>query len=382
MLFRFLIIISTLANTYAWNKLISLPLSITSNFESTSFHRYQNQSFSYVNFPGITDIKNLKPDQRDLLLSRNASFISYSTEFLSIINYNSELKLIEQRPITIPFAHEGGTYIPETNEVWFTADQLPIQNTNISSVNLLTNQVDLLDIYPPIITPNGLIYFEGYVYVCSQGTKTIPAAIYAVNPTTRISKIIVNSWFGYRLNSPNDITFSTKISGKTFMWFTDPQIAFIQGFSGVPQYQSTVFRYDMSTSELRPVITDLVTPTGIAFNHKETRLYVSDTAPEINVNILYVYDINEDGLPIDRRIFSISSFGSPDGIKVDKNGRVWAAEGDGINVRDRHGTLLGVILGHDLNANGIIRNFALMENTVIILAQESLWRLNLMTDVL
>jgi hypothetical protein len=157
MLFRFLIIISTLANTYAWNKLISLPLSITSNFESTSFHRYQNQSFSYVNFPGITDIKNLKPDQRDLLLSRNASFISYSTEFLSIINYNSELKLIEQRPITIPFAHEGGTYIPETNEVWFTADQLPIQNTNISSVNLLTNQVDLLDIYPPIITPNGFL---------------------------------------------------------------------------------------------------------------------------------------------------------------------------------------------------------------------------------
>jgi gluconolactonase len=138
----------------------------------------------------------------------------------------------------------------------------------------------------------------------------------------------------------------------------------------------------MLTSELRPVITDLIIPNGIAFDRKETTLYVTDTSPDTGISIVYAYDLNKDALPVNRRIFSVSSLGIPDGIRVDKNDRVWIAEGDGINVRDRRGTLLGVILGHGLCANGVISNFAMVKNTIIILAQESLWRLNIMTDVL
>jgi gluconolactonase len=383
MLLQFLIITTyVLANTDASNKLVVLPLSLTSRFEAKNFYRNDTVPFSFLNFTGMTNTEDLTPDQIELLASQNASFISYSTEFTSIIGFNPQLILIEQRQSSLQFAHEGGAYIPETNEVWFTANQLPIQNTNISSINLITDQIDLLDIHPPIVTPNGVNYFEGYVYICSQGNKTTPAAIYAVNPTTRISRLIVNSWFGYRLNSPNDVTFSTKIAGKKFMWFTDPQVAYMQGFSNVPQYQSTVFRYDMLTSELRPVITDLVIPNGIAFNQNETILYVSDTSSDTDIHIVYAYDLNEYALPINRRIFSVSSLGIPDGIRVDKNDRVWTAEGDGINVRNSQGTLLGVIVGHGLCANGVISNFALVKNTVIILAQESLWRLNLMTYLL
>lgn len=383
MLFHIFILITyILSNTYALNKLVALPLSITSHLESKNFYRNSQVPFNFVNFTEISNPESHTSEQKELLVSQNASFISYSSEFTSIIGYNPQLTLIEQRPISIEFAHEGGVYIPETNEVWFTANQLPIQNTNISSINLLTNQINLLDIYPPIITPNGVNYFQGYVYVCSQGNKTIPAGIHAVNPTTHISRLIVNSWFGYRLNSPNDVTFSTKILEKNFMWFTDPQVAYYQGFSNQPQYHSTVFRYDMLTSELRAVITDLIIPNGIAFNQNETVLYISDTSSDTDTHIVYAYDLNQDGLPINRRIFSVSSLGIPDGIHVDKNDRVWIAEGDGINVRDSHGTLLGVILGHGLCAGGVISNFALVKNTLIILAQESLWRLDLTTNLL
>ncbi|CAF4927587.1 unnamed protein product, partial [Rotaria socialis] len=59
-----------------------------------------------------------------------ASFISYSSEFNSLIGYKSEIKLIASRPVSVPFAYEGGAFVPTTNEVWFTANQLPIQNTN------------------------------------------------------------------------------------------------------------------------------------------------------------------------------------------------------------------------------------------------------------
>ncbi|CAF4031601.1 unnamed protein product [Adineta steineri] len=382
MLFQLLIIICISTNTYASNKLVTLPLSITSLFQATYFYRNTTVPFSFTNCTGVNDADNSDPAENKLLKSRNASFISYSTEFKSLIDSNTTPKLIEQQPVSIPFAHEGGAYVPETNEVWFSANQLPQQNTNVSSINLTTNEVTLLNINNPINTPNGIKYFNSLVYVCSQGTKTIPAAIYAVNPTTLVSKVIVNSWFGYRLNSPNDVTFSTKISGKTFMWFTDPQVAYQQGFAGVPEYQNTVFRYDMLTGELRPVITDLITPNGIAFNQEETVLYVSDTTPTSDIAIVYAYDLTKDGLPMNRRIFSVSSYGIPDGIKVDKYDRVWTAEGDGINVRNSYGTLLGVILGYNLSSNGLISNFELKDNTVIILAQEKLWRLDLAQNVL
>jgi gluconolactonase len=376
MLFKFIILTCSLTITYAANKLIALPLSLTSRLES-NFYRDTKQPFSFTN---LTDVGS---EQEELLLSsQQASFISYSSEFTSIVGLEPELKLIESRATSIPFAHEGGAYIPETNEVWFTANQLPQQNTNVSSVNLTTNQVQLLSIQPPIITPNGVNYFNGSVYVCSQGNKNTPAAIYAVNPITLVSKLVVNSWFGFRLNSPNDVTFSTKIAEKTFMWFTDPPVAYMQNFSTVPQIGSYVFRYDMLTSELRPVISDLIIPNGIAFDQNETTLYITDTSPDTGVHIVYAYDLNADVLPISRRVFSVSSYGIPDGIKIDKNNRVWTGEGDGLNVRDRHGTLLGVILGRNLCDNGVISNFALVKNTVIILAQEKLWRLDLATDVI
>ena len=364
------------------DQLVSLPISVTSRINAKNFNRDSTISFSFLNFTNIDDRKNLQPELIELLASRTASFISYASEFTSIIGTCPQLTLIEQRCPNLPFAHEGGAYIPETNEVWFTANQLPVQNTNISSINLLTNQVQLVDIYPPIVTPNGVNYFEGYAYVCSQGNKTTPGGIYAVNPTTRISRLVVNSWFGFRLNSPNDVTFSSKIAGRKFMWFTDPQVAFMQGFSTSPQFRSTVFRFDLLTSELRPVITDLIIPNGIAFNLAETVLYITDTSSDDNIRMVYAYDLTDDGFPINRRIFSIGSLGIPDGIRVDLNDRVWIAEGDGLNVRDQHGTLLGVILGRNLCANGVISNFALVKNTIILLAQESLWRLNISTNLL
>ena len=357
---------------HASNKLVTLPRSITSLLEADNFFRDPSVPFSFVNING-----NLKPDQIKLFASRNASFISYSPEFTALIGQNPQLKLIERRDLSLPFAHEGGAYIPETNEIWFTANQLPVQNTNVTGINLSTNKVTLLNINPPITTPNGVNYFEGLAYVCSQGDKTTPAGIYAVNPKTLVSRPVVNSWFGFRLNSPNDVAFSTKIAGKKFMWFTDPQVAFLQDFSNQPQYRSTVFRYDFSTADLRPVITDLAIPNGIAFNQKETVLYVTDTYPDQDIRIVYAYDLTADGLPINRRIFSVSSFGIPDGIRVDKKDRVWIAEGDGLNVRDRYGTVLGVILGYDLSPTGLISNFGWMKNTIILLVQESLWRLDL-----
>ncbi|CAF4791830.1 unnamed protein product [Rotaria socialis] len=361
-------------------------MSLTSRLES-NFIREYNETFSFTYFIGPPNALSscAHSQQAELFVSRMASFISYSSEFNSLIGYKSEIKLIASRPVSVPFAHEGGAFVPTTNEVWFTANQLPIQNTNVSRVNLETNQIELLSIQPSILTPNGANYFDDSVYICSQGNQTTSGGIYAVNPTTLVSRLVVNSWFGLRLNSPNDVTFTRKIGRGKYMWFTDPQVAYMQDFGSLPQLGSYVYRFDLTTSELRPVITDLVVPNGIAFDLNETTLYVSDTAPSSyghGTFMVYAYDLNKHGLPINRHVFSVSSAGIPDGIRVDKMGRVWTGEGDGINVRDHHGTLLGVILGRDLCQSGVISNFAIVGNLVIILAQEKVWRLELATSVL
>lgn len=387
MLYQLILCWSILTSLNASNQsLITLKFFLTSRLES-HFYRNGSEPFSFTNFIDAENMLSMeaKSQQSELLASRSASFISYSHEFNDLIGYNAKLKLLESRPINTPFAHEGGIYVPETNEVWFTANQLPTQNTNVSGVNLDTNTIQQIHIKSPILTPNGLNYFDGLVYICSQGDQTTPGAIYAVNPTTLVSRLVVNSWFGLRLNSPNDVIFSTRIARRKYMWFTDPIFAYVQGFGGLPQVGTNVYRFDLVTEELRPVITDLKAPNGIALDQNETTLYVTDTVADslgYSRYFVHAYDLNDDGLPISRRIFSVSSLGSPDGIKVDKAGRVWIAEADGINVRDKHGTLLGVILGRNLCQSGVISNFALINNTVIILAQEQLWRLDLAMSVL
>ena len=361
-----------LGTSYGLKASVSLPFSLTSRLDSR-FERNTSQPFSFVDIGEENNQLSAPSGSQylELLAARQAAFISFSSEFTDLIGVENKVELLAAQPTHLQFAHEGGTFVPETGEVWFTANQMPVQNTNVSSLNLKTNAVAMLSVQLPIVTPNGLQYFDGLVYICSQGNKTTPGAIYAVNPTTLVSRLIVNSWFGLRLNSPNDLTFTTKIGGRPFMWFTDPQVAFMQNFGAPPQLGSYVYRLDLTNFELRPVITDLKVPNGIAFDQTETTLYVTDAA------LVYAYDLNQDGLPTNRRTFSVSSLGIADGIKTDTLGRVWIAEGDGINVRDRSGKLLGVILGRDLCESGVISNFALLNDTLIILAQEKLWRFKL-----
>lgn len=87
-------------------------------------------------------------------------------------------------------------------------------------------------------------------------------------------------------------------------------------------------------------------PNGIAFSPDEKTLYVSN-ADRRNA-VWYAFDVHKDGtLGAKREVFKISDvpaskLGVPDGMKVDKNGYLFAAGPGGIHVIDpRDGKLLG-----------------------------------------
>jgi gluconolactonase len=75
-----------------------------------------------------------------LAAARESRFVSYSDEFSAIVGSNPRIKTI-QCPASAPYcAYEGGTWIPDTDEVWFNYDGFYYPYTQaITSFSLRNN---------------------------------------------------------------------------------------------------------------------------------------------------------------------------------------------------------------------------------------------------
>ena len=84
-------------------------------------------------------------------------------------------------------------------------------------------------------------------------------------------------------------------------------------------------------------------------------------------------------MPVNRRVFSYSRLGSPDGLHVDDKGRVWIGDGEGMTVHNAQGKVLGVFNAQffEPGTRSGIANFALAGDEVVVLAGTHLWRVKL-----
>jgi gluconolactonase len=91
---------------------------------------------------------------------------------------------------------------------------------------------------------------------------------------------------------------------------------------------------------------------------------------------IYAFDvIISSGAPFlaNRRVFAYAAVGSPDGIKCDIYGNVYAGCGDGVEVWNSGGFLIGRIL-----VPGGVSNFCFGEaGEMFLCAEQNLWRLQL-----
>jgi gluconolactonase len=330
--------------------------------------------------------------------ARNATFISYSPEFLSIIGPNPSLQLITQRNYS--FADEAGIWVPPLNEVWFTS--ATINNvTEISVLSLSNLSLSTPDLSQPIINANGGYYYNSKVYFATDGNATVAPTISSVDPATGETEILINSYFGIPFNGPNDITWvKSPKSNESFMFFTDDPLSSIYDGGPAPVLVDAVWRFDPTSQSLVPVISraDILVPNGIATNKEQDKLFVTDTTPigygtdmlppgalNSGSNAIYKFDLvaDENGVPwpVNKRLFGITRTGISDGIKVDDQGRVWTGEAEGIVVRDLSGKVLGLFNAEtllvDKGAGGPIENFALAGDRLVIEANERLWILKL-----
>lgn len=176
---------------------------------------------------------------------------------------------------------------------------------------------------------------DGSILMTQHGARRIVRLDDQMKPSVYLDKAN-----GKRLNSPNDLAFTPDGA----LWFTDPPYGLVGQDKDPAKEQpfNAVWRH--AGGKTTAVITDLPRPNGIGFSGDGKKLYISNSEPEMFVN---VYDVNADGTVSNGRRFITfpgpNPVDVPDGLKVDSAGNVWASGPGGIRIINADGKVLGQI---------------------------------------
>lgn len=216
---------------------------------------------------------------------------------------------------------------------------------------------------------------EGRLVSCSAGDRAIVRREQDGQWIT-----LIDRYQGKRLNSPNDLV----VKRDSTIWFTDPPYGLTQpnqGYGGVEeQAGSFVYRFDPATGEIDAVITEMERPNGLTFSPDESLLYVSDTSqfdyPQGHHEIR-VYDIVDERLAKNGRVFAVIEPGQPDGMRVDEFGHLFTTSSDGVQIFAPDGTRLGKIRTPGTCAN--LTFGGVERNRLFIAAGDSIYAIELQT---
>ena len=190
---------------------------------------------------------------------------------------------------------------------------------------------------------------EGNLISCSHGGRCIYKTDINGNTTT-----LVDKYLDKKLNSPNDVVVKSDGS----IWFTDPPYGILsdyEGYKGDMEYGACyVFRYDPKENNLEVVSKDFLKPNGLAFSVNEDKIYIADSGGSHDVNApnqIMVYDIVENKILKNGKVFHKFNPFFADGFRVDKDDNVWTRAGKGIKCFNPQGEVIGQLLLPDLVAN-------------------------------
>jgi gluconolactonase len=149
--------------------------------------------------------------------------------------------------------------------------------------------------------------------------------------------VLADRFEGKRLNSPNDAVVRSDGS----VWFTDPDFGITSDYEGHRAESEIgtcdVYRIDPVTGGVHRVADGFGGPNGLVFSRDERQLYVADT----RAGQIRVFDVRQDGTLANGKVFAEHT-GGFDNIRLDDEGRLWAAAfDDGVHCYDPDGTLLG-----------------------------------------
>jgi gluconolactonase len=190
---------------------------------------------------------------------------------------------------------------------------------------------------------NGLLLDgDGNLILCQHGNRQLARMNAPVDAPVANFTTVAATYTGKRFNSPNDAAF---FAGDFF--FTDPPYGLPQqendstrelAFQGV--YRTT------AAGEVQLLVDSLTRPNGIAFFPDGKSFLVANSDPAKATWYRYEWDgtrVTGGTVFYDATALAATERGLPDGLKIDREGRIFATGPGGIWVFDAKGTVLGKI---------------------------------------
>lgn len=286
-------------------------------------------------------------------MKKEAFVVMNSPEFLDLIPNNLQVEVLAEGFEWT----EGPLWLPTENKLIFS--DIP----NNSIFEWTEKEGTKLYLKPAGYTgkdkrggetgSNGLLLSpKGELVLCQHGDRRIAKMNANFSSPKADFATLADNFNGKKLNSPNDAVYDNKGN----LYFTDPPYGLEQNdkdplkeldFQGV-------YKVD-KTGKITLLTKELTRPNGIAFSPDFSKLYVANSDPD--KAIWMVYDVDENGLLKNGKLFFDATGktkklkGLPDGMKVHKNGWIFATGPGGVLIFTPDGEHLGTIITNEATAN-------------------------------
>jgi len=190
---------------------------------------------------------------------------------------------------------------------------------------------------------NGLVLDkDGRLVLCQHGDRRIAVMTTPLNRPEPNFVTLADNYNGKKLNSPNDLVYNSDGD----LLFTDPPYGLEKNmddplkeipFQGV--YRLT------PTGEVELLVDSITRPNGIVFTPDEKHVIVANSDP--NDAVWYIFDLGVNDTLTNKRVLfdatpaSKNEKGLPDGLKIDKNGNIFATGPGGVWIFNKDGKQIG-----------------------------------------
>lgn len=223
---------------------------------------------------------------------------------------------------------------------------------------------------------NGLaLSNDGKLLICQDGNRQIAIMSSPLSNPKPDFKVVTDSYLGKKFNSPNDMS----IASNGDVYFTDPPYGLEKNMNDPLKEMSYQGVFRVSKNGTIELLTDTIDrPNGIALFPDGKSILIANSFRQ--KPFIYQYDIDEEGKLQNGRIFydareaQKTQKGGCDGLKIDKQGNVYASTPGGISIFTSQGELIGKI-----RVNPVASNCSLSgdEKTLFITADDHVLRVKM-----
>jgi len=190
---------------------------------------------------------------------------------------------------------------------------------------------------------NGLLLSNNSLILCQHGDRRLALMESPINNPKPIFKTLGGTYEGKKFNSPNDAV----VDSKGNFYVTDPPYGLVKNMDDPAKETPFQGVYKIAPSGKVSLLLDSITrPNGIALSPDGKSLFVANSDPA--KARWYKFELSDSAITTGKVFYDVTNLtatekGLPDGMKIDKQGNIFASGPGGLFIFNLTGKLLGRI---------------------------------------